>query len=57
MSRTEQAIRSFIRNPGCHTWLREAAEELLTKDPADAANDSEQLAAMMKDWCEEILTR
>lgn len=44
----------IAEDPAASLWIKDALKTALERDPVDAANDAEVLAAVLKDRCDEI---
>lgn len=49
------SITAVLESPCVHTYMKDALRVFLTKDPVDAANDAELLAALMRQRVENYL--
>lgn len=52
---TEETIAMVLGDPCASYWLKDALRSALARDPVDAANDAECLAALLKALCDEKL--
>jgi hypothetical protein len=52
---SNERIQQIHADPSASTWLKSALESALSRDPCDAANDAEALAAVLADRCNEAL--
>jgi len=48
-------VESIILDPSSSYWIKDALDSALARDPVDAANDAEVLAAVLKDECDRKL--
>lgn len=55
--RTLPEVAAILHDPAASAWLRSALRDLLVRDPVDAANDAEALAAAVGAWCAAALTQ
>jgi len=49
------AIEQILADPAASDWLKTALHSALSRDPVDAANDSEILAKLLDRWCRQTL--
>ncbi|MEP1933499.1 MAG: hypothetical protein ABJJ37_19675, partial [Roseibium sp.] len=54
---TSAKAEDLIADPSTSQWLRDALRTALSRDPADAANDAEILAAVVVSLCDESLAK
>jgi len=50
-------IDEVLADPAASFWLKAALRSALSRDPVDAANDSEFLARLLERRCREVLAR
>jgi hypothetical protein len=50
------SVDDVLADPAASYWLKTALRSALCRDPVDAANDSEILARLLKERCEQILS-
>ncbi len=50
-------IEQVLTDPAASDWLKAALHSALSRDPVDAANDSEILAKLLDRRCRQILQR
>lgn len=50
-------IEQVLADPAASDWLKAALRSALSRDPVDAANDSEILAKLLDRWCSQLLER
>jgi hypothetical protein len=50
-------IEAVLEDPAASFWLKAALRSALSRDPVDAANESELLARLLDRWCRDILER
>lgn len=48
-------IEQILADPAASDWLKAALHSALSRDPVDAANDSEILAKLLDRWCRQTL--
>lgn len=48
-------IEQILADPAASDWLKAALHSALSRDPVDAANDSEILAKLLDRWCRQML--
>jgi hypothetical protein len=48
-------IEEVLADPAASFWLKAALRSALSRDPVDAAHDSEVLARLLEQRCREIL--
>jgi hypothetical protein len=48
-------VDELLKDPSTSFWLRNALSTALSRDPVDAANDSEILARVLDSRCHSIL--
>jgi hypothetical protein len=48
-------IEAVLSDPAASSWLCQALRSALSRDPVDAANDSEVLARLLDRRCRQIL--
>ena len=46
-----------LADPAASQWLKTALRRALTRDPVDAADDAEMLAALLRDRADRTLSR
>lgn len=46
---TQKRINAILDDPGTSYWLKHALAAALTRDPVDASNDAELLAAILSE--------
>jgi hypothetical protein len=51
------SIEEVLVDPAASRWLKSALRSALSRDPVDAANDSEILARLLELRCDRFLTR
>jgi hypothetical protein len=51
----QPAIEEVLLDPAASFWLKAALRSALSRDPVDAAHDSEILAQLLERRCREIL--
>jgi hypothetical protein len=49
-------IDEVLADPAASLWLQTALRSALCRDPVDAANDSEILARLLRERCDQILS-
>jgi len=49
-------IDEVLADPAASLWLKRALQSSLSRDPVDAASDSNVLARMLERRCDEILS-
>jgi len=49
-------IEEILADPAASFWLKTALRSALRRDPVDAANDSEILARLLEERCDQILS-
>jgi hypothetical protein len=49
-------IDAMLADPAASYWLKTALRSALCRDPVDAANDSEILARLLEERCNQILS-
>jgi hypothetical protein len=49
-------IEKILQDPAASDWLKASLRSALSRDPVDAANDSELLALLLKRRCRRILS-
>ena len=49
-------IDEVLADPAASYWLKTALRSALCRDPIDAANDSEILARLLEQRCDQILS-
>ena len=49
-------IDEVLADPAASLWLKRALQPSLSRDPVDAARDSDVLARMLERRCDEILS-
>jgi hypothetical protein len=49
------AIEAVLQDPAASFWLKAALHSALSRDPVDAANESELLAQLLDRRCRDIL--
>ena len=50
-------VGAVLADPAASQWLKTALRRALTRDPVDAANDAEMLAALLCDRADRALSR
>ncbi len=50
------SIDEVLADPAASYWLKTALRSALSRDPVDAAHDSEILAQLLEDRCDKILS-
>jgi hypothetical protein len=50
------SIDEVLADPAASCWLKTALRSALCRDPVDAANDSEILARLLEERCNQILS-
>ena len=50
------SIDEVLADPAASFWLKTALHSALCRDPVDAAHDSELLARLLEERCDEILS-
>ncbi len=50
------SIDEVLADPAASYWLKAALRSALCRDPVDAAHDSELLAQLLEERCDEILS-
>jgi hypothetical protein len=50
-------IKAVLQDPAASFWLKAALHSALSRDPVDAANESELLARLLDRRCRDILER
>jgi len=50
------SIAEVLADPAASFWLKAALRSALCRDPVDAAHDSEILAHLLEQRCDEILS-
>jgi len=50
------SIDEVLADPAASCWLKTALRSALCRDPVDAAHDSEILARLLEERCDEILS-
>ena len=50
-------VGAVLADPAASQWLKTALRRALTRDPVDAANDAETLAALLCDRADRALSR
>ena len=50
------SIDEVLADPAASFWLKTALCSALNRDPVDAAHDSEILARLLEDRCDQILS-
>ncbi len=48
-------MTELLRDPACSQWLKQALTTGLARDPVDAANDADVLAAVLDSHCRRVL--
>ncbi len=48
-------VTELLRDPACSQWLKQALTTGLARDPVDAANDADVLAAVLDSHCRRVL--
>jgi len=51
------SIDEVHADPAASYWLKTALRSALSRDPVDAAHDSEILARLLEDRCDKILSK
>jgi hypothetical protein len=51
------AIEAVLQDPAASFWLKAALHSALSRDPVDAANESELLSRLLDRRCRDILER
>lgn len=51
----QQRIRALLEDPAASSWLKRALEGALCRDPVDAVNDAEVLAALLVERADQAL--
>jgi len=51
------SIDEVLADPAASYWLKTALRSALSRDPVDAAHDSEILARLLEDRCDKILSK
>jgi hypothetical protein len=49
------SIEEVLHDPAASSWLRNALNSALVRDPVDAANNAELLARILDARCQELL--
>jgi len=49
-------IDEVLADPAASLWLKTALRSALNRDPVDAAHDSEILARLLQERCDQILS-
>jgi hypothetical protein len=49
-------VDEVLADPGASFWLKTALRSALCRDPVDAATDSEILARLLEERCDQILS-
>jgi len=49
-------LTRFLVDPAASRWLKTALRSALCRDPVDAAHDSEILARLLEERCNQILS-
>ena len=52
---TLPSVEEVLADRACSHWLRQALLQALARDPVDAANDAELLAALLDRRCRNML--
>ena len=47
----------ILSDPACSIWLKESLQQSLLRDPVDALNDAEVLAAVLKARLDSLFAR
>lgn len=48
-------VPELLHDPACSHWLKQALTSALARDPVDAANDADVLAAVLDSYCSRVL--
>jgi 3'-phosphoadenosine 5'-phosphosulfate (PAPS) 3'-phosphatase len=49
------SVEQVLADPAASSWIKQALESALPRDPVDAANDAEVLARLLDSRCRRIL--